>query len=214
MMLGRGVREWAMVGAVVATVLGAWAIAGVRAEAAAARQSAAPTSVAVVDVGKVLDQLEEKRSRLADLEEYGRNLEARVAEIEAELQGLIADLEVLPKGTAQFVEKQDEAIRKEMALQGEREFAQFRFNERKQRTKLELFNKIVSAAGIYADREGYDMVLNDDRDMNVPADQVGQMTDQAFQAFVLSRRVIHATDAIDITDEVAQMMNNNYRAAQ
>lgn len=210
-MRGRGNRLIvAIVG--LAALAGVWGLASVRAETAA--QKAPSAAVAVIDIGKVLEQLDEKRSRLAELEEFGRAMEARMERINAEKDVIVADLEVLPRGTPQYLEKQDQAIRKEMELQGEQEFAKFRFNERKQQTKLELFNKIVSSAGIYAQREGYDIVLNDDRDMVVPQDQVGQMTDQAFQAFVMSRRVIFATDAVDITDEVAQMMNNNYKAAQ
>lgn len=212
-MRGRGAKQWVIAAMGLAIALGIWQIATVRAEAAGAQQ-APPTAVAVIDVGKVLDQLEEKRTRLADLEAFGQQLENRVADIDAERQKVLDDLDVLPKGTPQYYAKQDEAIHKQMELQSEKEFAQFRFNERKQRTKLELFNKILSAAGIYAQREGYDLVINDDRDLTIPDAQLGKMNDQSFQAFVMSRRVIYATDAVDITDEVAQHMNNNYKAAQ
>jgi outer membrane protein len=211
-MRGRA-KQWIVALVSLAAVAGVWSVATVRAESASA-QKATPTALAVIDIGKVLDQLDEKRARLAELEEYGRSLEAEVERIRVEKDAIVADLDVLPKNTAQFIAKQDQAIRKEMEFQGEKEFATFRFNERKQQTKLELFRKIESAAGIFAQREGYDIVINDDRDMTIPDGQVGQMSDQAFQAFVMSRRIIFATDAADITDEVAQMMNNNYKAAQ
>jgi outer membrane protein len=196
-----------------AAIVGVWSVATVEAESMGV-QKAPATSIAVIDIGKVLDQLDEKRARLAELEQYGNSLQEQVERIVLEKDAIVADLEVLPKDTPQFLAKQDQAIRKEMELQGEQEFAKFRFNERKQRTKLELFKKIESAAGIFAQREGYDIVINDDRDMTIPESQVGQMNDQAFQAFVMSRRVIFATGTVDITDEVAQMMNNNYKAAQ
>ena len=210
-MRGRSAGRVAVVAAALAVGLGVWRIGSVEAQAPGSAGARA-TSVAVVDIGRVLGLLEERSDRLQELEDFGRRLEEDVQAVEEQFASATSDLEVLPRGTPQWDDKQTEAIRLEMRLQGEKEFAKFRMNERKQRMKLELFNKIVSAAGIYAQREGYDVVLNDDRDMTIQEAQVGQMTDAAFEAFVQSRRVIFASEGVDITEEVAQLMNNQFKA--
>lgn len=211
-MLGTRMGRCLWIGSLVAALGSVAWVSGVASAQGGAKAPAA--SVAVVNVGRVLELLDEKAQRVAELGEYGDRLQAGIRDIQARVEEAYADLQVLPKGNAQYVSKQDEAIRLEMKLQGEEEFAKFRFNERMQRTKMELFDKIVSAAGVYAQREGYDIVLNDDSDMTLPDERIGQMNDQTFMAFVRGRRVIFRTDGVDITDEVAQLMNNQHKAAQ
>jgi Skp family chaperone for outer membrane proteins len=192
--------------------LGVFRVGTVQGQPAGGTRGAHATSVAVVDVGRVLEALDEKAVEVARLGQFGQQLADEVQKIQDQRDAANADLDVLPKGTPQWEDKQNEAIRLEMKLQSEKEFAKFRLNKEKQRTKLELFNKIVEAAGTYAEREGYDIVLNDDRDMSIPPEQLGQLTDAQFESFVQSRRLIFATDASDITDEVAQMMNTQFKA--
>lgn len=210
-MRGREARRWAIVAVMVLAGAGMFRVASVEGQPAGV-QSARPTSVAIVDVGRVLEALDEKAVEVQRLGAFGQKLADQVQEIQKQLDAANSDLDVLPKNTPQYEDKQNEAIRLQMKLQGEKEFAKFRLNKEKQRTKLELFNKIVSAAGIYAEREGYDIVLNDDRDMTIPSEQLGQLTDPQFESFVQGRRLIYAKDAVDITDAVATMMNNQFKA--
>lgn len=205
-----GARRWAAVIGVVLAGIGAIRVASVQAQGTPS--GARATSVAIVDVGRVLDALDEKAIEVARLSEYGQRLASDVQSIQSQLDAATADLDVLPKDTPQWEDKQNEAIRLQMKVQAEQEFAKFRLNKEKQRVKLKLFNKILEAAGTYAEREGYDIVINDDRDMTIPAEQLGQLTDAQFESFVQSRRVIYAKDSVDITDAVAQMMNTQYKA--
>ena len=210
-MRGRDARRWAIAIGMVLAGLGVIRVTSVQGEQAGV-QGARATSVAVVDVGGVLEKLDEKAMEVQRLGEFGQRLSDEVQKIKEQGDAANADLEVLPKGTDQYTDKKNEAIRLQMKLQYEQEFAKFRLNEEKQRTKLKLFNKILEAAGIYAEREGYDIVINDDRDMTIPPEQIGQLTDAQFESFVQSRRLIYAKEAVDITDEVAQMMNTQFKA--
>ncbi|MEM7623174.1 MAG: hypothetical protein AAF235_08205, partial [Planctomycetota bacterium] len=63
-------------------------------------------------------------------------------------------------------------------------------------------------ADTVARSEGYDIVYIDDSGVELPT----QPTEQQALQIILSRRVLFASNAIDITDELQRLMNNRYRA--
>jgi Skp family chaperone for outer membrane proteins len=168
--------------------------------------------VAVVDIAQVLEQLSEKREREMQLESEIGERQDRLDRLKGQADLAKQDLEVLLRGTKEFRERQEEAIRLEGRLQIENEIAQRRLSQSRMRMQLELFNKILEAAQRYADREGFDIVLSSDVSDPIPEVAAEQMQPQEFMAMLASRRVVHASGAVDITDEVAQMMNNEFRA--
>jgi Skp family chaperone for outer membrane proteins len=99
-------------------------------------------------------------------------------------------------------------MRFEAQFRLETEIAERTLAEHQKLMQLALFNKITEAVRAYADREGIDVVLTNDSGVEIPQD----LSDQQFLAAVTGRRVVFASDAIDITEEVAQAMNNEYRA--
>ena len=61
----------------------------------------------------------------------------------------------------------------------------------------------------FAERQGYDLVITDDRGCTIPPNLGGPDLENA----ILSRRVVYARDATDITDSLAPELHNTFRTS-
>jgi len=173
---------------------------------AQARAGASQGSVAVVDVNRVLGQLDEQRARAAELEALNVENARRLEALGRELRSLADEIDVLPEG-AERRTKFEEAVRLRVRLRTEEEFANALRLDRQAMMLSELFKSIETATAEYARREGFTIVFSSDQG----AELRQGMNYQQVDLFLSNRRVLFAADAIDISQGVATMMNNNYR---
>ena len=169
---------------------------------------ARPSAVAVVSISKVLENLDERTDKEGELSKMGRERESAVMALSDKAKVAMADLDVLPKGTADWKAKREEALRLEATFRLEKQIAELTLGEQQKAMQLALFNKIVAAVKAYAEREGFDLVVTNDSNATIPDD----LPDQQFMAAVTGRRIVYASEEIDITDEVTLAMNNEYKA--
>ncbi len=169
---------------------------------------ARPTAIAVVSISKVLANLKEREDKEAELRDLGRQREDKVNELGQRAKTSQDDLAVIPRNTKDWREKREEAVRLQAQFELEKKIAESTLGEQQKNMQLALFNKILDSVKAYAEREGYDLVLTNDSGVEIPPD----LTDQQFLSAVTGRRVVYASDSIDITDEVALAMNNEYKA--
>ncbi|MGP1347568.1 MAG: OmpH family outer membrane protein [Phycisphaerales bacterium] len=165
-----------------------------------------PTPVAIVDLNKILAQLEEQRDQAAILETLEAEQNDLIKKLESEVETLKGEIEVLPAGQErrQILEQ---LARTQVREQTERRFAQLLLEDRARGMLTDLFGKIQTAITEYAKREGYEIVLSSDAAIRFPTGLNLQQTD----LFISNRRVLFAADAVDISDSIATLMNNNYR---
>ena len=177
------------------------------AEATEQRLAAEPSAVAVVNIEKALNSLNE----LADKNEALRKrVEARQGEIDtlkAQLEGIDAELELLA----------DNAIEQRRELRARKfeitETSKARMNAYQSLINIEkgeiikpLYEKLVEGIGEVAAKEGYDLVLFDNRNLQVPTD-VQAVINEVIQ----QKSILYASDSMDITDQVIALMNNKYK---
>lgn len=169
---------------------------------------AAPTAVAVVSISKVLAGLKEREDKEADLQRLGEQRKSVIDALGEKARQLSEELNVLVRGTPDWKSKREEAMRAEAQFRLEAEIAERTLGELQKSMQLALFNKILDSVRAYAEREGYQIVLTNDSGTPIPED----IADQQFISAVTGRRVAYASEAVDITDEVALAMNNEYKA--
>jgi Skp family chaperone for outer membrane proteins len=169
---------------------------------------ARPTVVAVVSISKILTALREREDKEAELRNMGTQRESVVNALGEKARSAVQELEVLKAGTDDWKAKREEAMRFEAQFRLETEIAERTLSEYQKLMQLALFNKITAAVRAYAEREGIDLVLTNDSGAEIPQD----LPDQQVLAAMTGRRVAFASEAIDITDEVALAMNNEYKA--
>lgn len=165
-----------------------------------------PTAVCVVDVENVFNHINEKTQIEADLNSRQEKLVKERQDREAELRELRKDLDVLSASTPAFKQKQDDLEKKVFDLQA---WAQWQTNAMARENRLQitnLYNKITASAGKLAKETGYDVVL-----FKEPAADFGNVTPEKLSEALRARKVLWTAEDLDITDQVVQAMNNEYK---
>jgi len=195
-------RAVVLAGALIA-IAGLWRLG---AQQAVAQASGSSCCVATIDLNGVLSQLNERLDREAELQEFIDEREATLRERGERIQELETDLEILPPNSQDWREKREEILRERAAVRVERELATALAEEMQTLMQMELFAKINEAAAEYAQQNGFDLVLADDSQLQIPQPQNPEQLRQA-QQLIVSRRVIYRSDTVDISADVARKMN-------
>lgn len=170
-------------------------------------QFAAPTPVAVVDWLAVTERLDEWKAKQVDLSSHKSALEDRMTGIGTEMDQIREDIEVLPP------DRQREQLRRyrELAfqLEGFRQFAEQDLATEKTTEQLRIYQKINDAVARVAQRDGWQVVVWDDsKSKRINLERLDESVE------LISRRQVFytAATAVDITDEVVNLMNNDWAA--
>jgi Skp family chaperone for outer membrane proteins len=191
--------------AVFAAVPCTWAPAA-RAQAPAAARTKS-TVIAVVDVKKVLDNIKENVQVQAEVQSLVDGLEADAASRQKELKKMQEDLQLLPPDGAEYSRREADLEQKVVYFKAWREFEQRKLDhERTLRWEL-LYKRMLDAVGRVAQQNGADLVLYKEA---VP-DFRNAEPRQVSEAIQL-RKVLWAGDDLDLTSQVVQMMDNDYKA--
>lgn len=174
---------------------------------------ASKTSVAVVDLARLLEGLDERQSLEANL---NSEIDARQAELDkltGEIQRMTEDLKMLGEGEANQAVRLDRirSVRlKEVEARALRQFVTEQLSLEKGQMLAVIYNKIQQAVGDVANRDGWDLVLIDDSKAALP----GMAAEQQMNQLILSKRVLFAAPGVDITEDVKTLMNNQFNAGR
>lgn len=175
---------------------------------AQAASKARPVSVAVVDIKRLFESLQEKNQIEADLNSRRQKLADESNRRKAELEQMKSDLEtVLQPNTPAYNEKQNEMERKAIDFQA---WVQYQNNRLARENVLQsesLYLRMSDAIGQVAKDNGYDMVLFKEREVSFSGAKPEQLT-----ALIQGRKVLWASDDLDVTDLVIQKMNNEFKS--
>ncbi len=167
------------------------------------------TVTAVVDVMKLYEELQERLEIEAEQQQkmarFQEERQRRVNDINAAQK----DLSITPENTAVWETKQDELLTLTAEYQAWGQIQQQRIQREVALRLQALERKMNEAIEATARDNNIDLVLN--RRTNIPLNQGNAQQQQ--QNFNL-RMVLYATDQLDITNEVAQRMNNAFRNRQ
>lgn len=208
--------RWALVG-----VLGAIALAllaGLNGSAFArnshAMSAPSSTSVAVVDIAGVLERLEEKADQELNLKRLAEERRDVVQRMTSKIESLKSEIDLLPAGAAEARAKREELVRLDAQRRIEAEIAAAMVENMQRTMQVDLVRKIMNASQRVAQRDGWSIVLTDDRNAAAQPESGPQLRmDQQLQ--LLAQQTIIAADALtEITDEVVRLMNNEYKAGK
>jgi Skp family chaperone for outer membrane proteins len=202
--------------AAVAALVGVGA-ASWRAGAYAPSLAAPPTSVAIVDLTTVIGSLKEVQVRNESLEAQKKADDAELKKIADELRkaqedftsGVIdADSPEGRRKRADMFEKQALGRARKEAFEGVRDL-------QAGEGLGQMYDKILATVSQLAAKDGYDLVIVDDRSIVFPKDEKGRLQNVSknqAEAIMSTRRILFAVDRIDITQQVVQKMNAEYNA--
>lgn len=208
--------RWALVG-----VLGTIALAllaGLNGSAFARNNNAliAPssTAVAVLDIAGVLERLEEKADQEQNLKRLAEERRDFVQSLSVKIDSLKSEIGLLPAGSDEARTKREELVRLDAQRRIEAEIAAATVENMQRTMQVDLVRKIMDATQRVAQRDGWSIVLTDDRNAATQPDDGPQYSmDQQLQ-LLAQQTVIAADDLTEITEEVVRLMNNEYKAGR
>lgn len=177
---------------------------------ATAQSAAKPTAVHYIDLGRLLDGLDERTDLEKDLQTRIEDRRGQLTEISDKLQKARDNITIEKRGTETYREKVRELLELEAQAKVRQEALQTIISVEKGTLLVDLFQKISKSAEDLAKREGYDSILIDDSDGEFPP----QPSEQQALNLILNRRVLYADARIDVTDNLRTQMNNAYRAGR
>lgn len=163
---------------------------------------------ATLDLNDVLGALDEREVREKELQAFIQSLQTKLEDLKKQAQQAQDDLKILPERTKDWKAKREDAIRLAMRLEGEDKLAKALVEDERKKLSLDLFNKIRDAAGRFAQREGYALVISSDSTVEIPL----EAPEQQVQGAMVSRRLLYRADGTDISQAVGQMMNTEFKA--
>jgi Skp family chaperone for outer membrane proteins len=191
-----------------AAAAGGAAIAAFAGQATAtARTAPAPTRVAVVDLVKVIERLDERSDWEVQISALGKKVQEEFASRRKAIETMADELE-----------KASEADR--TALRDKIAFEQLRFEQWEQIKKIEIdreralmwqsmYRNIRTESQKLADAEGWDIVMVNDgvTEIQLQRESKSPLEQQA-QEQIVRRRVLYAGKSTDVTDQLVVRMNN------
>lgn len=183
------------------------ALAGLGVARGAASLMANPTAVAVVDMQVVFDGAK-------ILDQYRAQQQAKAEQLKAEqdsrrkdISAMQYDLEALDAGSDQFKKLQEDLSYKAMEFESWVRFQQAK-NQHEQGLQLhKLYRDTRTVVAQVAQEQGYDLVVVQDSTNEITWQQPSEL-----QAQIQLRKVLYASDAIDITQDVITRLNNMHSA--
>lgn len=177
-----------------------------RAGAQSAPSAPTPPTVAMVNLEKVINNLEELATRNAEVTALREELQKGVDAKGAELSKMGDSLKILQPNSPEHKKTQQEALRKRVEIEVDGKIAEQLLDQKKAEVHRGLFIKIQDAVNRLAKQRGYALVLSHDGEIDIIEGQEGQVTRQ-----IAMRRILYADKSLDVSDELLGMMNNEWR---
>lgn len=168
---------------------------------------AQPNAVAVVRLDKVFDNLKQMQKFKAEETSRREQLQAELKSRQEKLQTQQADLDMLTPGTPGFIQAQEELTRAAIELQVWSQFEQQKLARDAGLQFESLYRDTLGAIGRVAEANGFDLVLYAETEPEFRYENLQQLLTQ-----MSVRKVLYAKEALDVTDQVVQQMNNEFDA--
>jgi len=174
-----------------------------------------PSVIASVDLMRIndlLDQIEEENQRLTIAVEQPQR---EVDDLKRQIAAKRADIKELELSEDERIRLQAEIVELEAIAKVRFEMHKALIDREQGRILAEAYKEIVETVHRMAQQQGYDMVIIDD---HVRVDEADKLVEAEMPISEVNRRIIarpmlYASPMIDITEDVARVMNNEYRAA-
>ena len=179
---------------------------GIGGATAANALQARPTAVAVVDLQHTFESLKQQQQIRADLKTRQEQLRQQQDEKRKAVNTLQADLDLLAEGSAAYQQKAAERDKAVIDLQVWQEYESRKLRIDEQLMIEQLFRDAQQTIERVAQDNGFDVVLYKNQVINMQGGQNQQTLN--------IRIVAWNSEAVDLTDQVIQRMNNAFEAGQ
>jgi len=193
------------------TAVGGFAISSSLATPSGEAAPAAPANVALVDLAKLMNGLDELTMRNIELATRKEALQKRLNEIRDQMSSIDNELKNVIREdlVKERTEKSAEKFQLEALYEATGKASQRLIDLDNGDIIRDLYIKVTATIGAFAQREGFDLVMLDDRAIQLPTSRA---TLKDYNQIIESKRILYANPTLDVTDRLITIMNNEYKA--
>ncbi len=172
------------------------------------RNAAPKTSVGLVNLEKLMTKLDETKSLNDELKATFEKKKKELDEVVTRIKALENERDLLPADSKQRREKSAEVAEQSKLAEARRAIFQTLIDLDNGELVRIMYTKIIASIDSFSQKEGFELVLLDDRGIILPNNATQNQINTAIQA----KRILFASDSIDITDRLATLMNAEYNS--
>lgn len=171
------------------------------------------SSIGIVDLAKLTASLEESKALKEQLLKQRDESQKKLTELKEELNsvGKILDGMKEKKGTPEYLKQLATKYELENTYKARGEGLQQLIDINEGENMKTMFLKVADAVNRIGKDRGYDLVLWDDRSITPPTNPA---TGAQVWNVIRDRRILYASDRVDLTNDVLTLMNNEYKAGK
>jgi len=172
---------------------------------------AAPANIALVDLAKLMNGLEELKTRNSELGTRKDGLQKQLTDLSEQMKSIDNELKnVIPmEKVKERTQKLADRFELEALYEARGKAYQRLIDLDNGEIIRDLYTKVETTIQAFSRRENFDLVLLDDRAIQLPASRA---TLKEYNQIIESKRILFAADSLDITDRLMTIMNNEYKA--
>jgi Skp family chaperone for outer membrane proteins len=163
--------------------------------------------IAIVDIEKTFNLLDERSQVQADLAVMGEKFSQESEAMNREIKDLEEDLKVLDTSSPAFRAKEEALSKKAFEKQAWMTWRQNTMQREQKLRQLDLYRKINIAAAGLAKENGYDIVMFKEP----PIENMARLNPQDQQDAMGNRKLIYFAPDLEITEPLITKMNNEYK---
>ena len=186
-------------------------------EAALAGQS---TGVAIVNFKRIFEGLTEFTEGMKIIDDQKKESQAKIDELKTQLTKANEDIKNLPKDTnlRDRLSMQQKALEVEALLEARVKTLSLALQVQAGDLMRQVFDKVIETSDRLAKKDGWDIVLIDDRGVKPPermktedGREGRRLTVGEVESVIQKRHILMAVKRVDITDSLIQMMNAEFK---
>lgn len=170
-------------------------------------QGGAPLVIGTVNLEKVINGMAEREFRQQRLQEFINERDAMLQKVVKDFEAAAQQVELAPEGSEARRQAVEEATRLQLQAQLEKEFSEQLIARRRAEVFSQLFGRMQETAARIASQRGITAIISSDATAPLP-----EGTEAQVRAAMISRRVLYNSDAVDFSDELLQVLNNEWAA--
>ena len=178
--------------------------------AGVATKRAAPASIAVIDIDRVSSEMEEFKIPAQTFQSKQNAKREELLALQTRMQSLAEEIELIPESDADArIVKNTELVVLDSELKTKQQIFQTTVDRDRAILFKAMFDRIEAGAATLAARDGIDIMLIDDRVFTLADENLA-----AQNAALESKKILFANEAVDLTDELLTMLNNEFSAGK
>ena len=178
-----------------------------------AAQPAQPTKIAVVDLFRLVNSLDQLEVHRQELSARRNELQAEIDQFVSQMQAIETELKEMDLTSQERFNRQARLLELRASAQAKTQASKLIMDFEDNRRTLVRYRNILDTARTYATQQGYDILLvRSDVDSFGGLPEPDKIQPQQLEEVMLTRQMLYVNPSIDITDMLIQRMNNDFNA--